>query len=405
MKADSILSTEYETFEVDVPVSKIVGAFEDPALKGGVVVDGKTVRGVVTRRQLTSTHYPSNTKAGSIVWSVPRVRRSTDVREVARLMIDGDTRLLPVFEGEHLVGVVTGDELLEAVRPNLGVLSVIHVLTDDPITIEPETTFGTALNRLRANRITHLPVVEDGVPVGVVSLHDVLDLSVRAVRRSQGGSAGSFGRASSGPSDGSRARGGFGAREGELKRMLDLPVRDVMTTPPRTVGLRTGLDEAAGRMLDGGISSLLVVDGDELAGIVTKTDVLRSLTWTADGHRGVEVSGVEYLDDMSYEEVTELVTRIERKHSEMNVIGSKVHLHEHDEKLRGTPLLLARIRLFTDRGQFIASGEGYGAGHALRNARDSLERQIQTDKTYAKTKKHPPEDETWEKRFGWWIEG
>lgn len=404
MKADSILSTEYETFEVDVPVSKIVGAFEDPTLKGGVVTDGTEVRGVVTRRQLTSTHYPRNTKVGSIVWSVPRVRPSTDVREVARLMIDGDTRILPVFEGERLIGVVTADELLEAVRPNLGVLSVLHVVTEDPITVTPETTFGTALNRLRSNRITHLPVIDGETPVGVVSLHDVLGLSVRAVRRSQGGSAGSFGRSSSGPSDGSRARGGFGAREGELKRMLDLPVRDVMTVPPRIVRMRDGLDEAAGRMLDEGISSLLVVD-DVLEGIVTKTDLLRSLTWTAEGHRGVEVSGVEYLDDTSYDEITEMVTRIERRHSGMNVIGSKVHLHEHDEKLRGTPLLLARIRLFTDRGQFIASGEGYGSGHALRNARDSLERQIQADKTYAKTKKHPPEDETWEKRFGWWLEG
>lgn len=48
----------------------------------------------------------------------------------------------------------------------------------------------------------------------------------------------------------------------------------------------------------------------------------------------------------------------------------------------GTPLLLARIRLHTDHGLYIASGEGYGASHALNEARDVLERQIRDRKTY-----------------------
>jgi ribosome-associated translation inhibitor RaiA len=85
------------------------------------------------------------------------------------------------------------------------------------------------------------------------------------------------------------------------------------------------------------------------------------------------------------------------------VLDAKIHLHEHDEKLRGTPLLLARIRLYTDRGLVMASGEGYGASHAIHEARDTLERRIRDDKTYARSKKHP-DQEFWEKRFGWWLE-
>jgi len=40
------------------------------------------------------------------------------------------------------------------------------------------------------------------------------------------------------------------------------------------------------------------------------------------------------------------------------------------------PLVLARIRLVTDRGYFTADGEGYGASHALRLAANKVERQI-----------------------------
>jgi hypothetical protein len=87
----------------------------------------------------------------------------------------------------------------------------------------------------------------------------------------------------------------------------------------------------------------------------------------------------------------------------MNVLDARIHLHKHDEKRRGVPLLLARIRLHTDHGLYMASGEGYGASHALNEARDVLERRIRDEKTYGQTKK-PPTEEFWEKRFGWLLE-
>lgn len=48
----------------------------------------------------------------------------------------------------------------------------------------------------------------------------------------------------------------------------------------------------------------------------------------------------------------------------MSVIEASIELDEHDERDRGVPLVLARIRLVTDRGYFTADGEGYGAIHA-----------------------------------------
>ena len=72
--------------------------------------------------------------------------------------------------------------------------------------------------------------------------------------------------------------------------------------------------------------------------------------------------------------------------------------------LRGVPLIYARIRLFTDKGLFIAEDEGYGARHALHMARNALERQILEGKEYGRSKKHPDE-EYWDRLFGWWLSG
>jgi CBS domain-containing protein len=406
MDITNAVSTDYADYSHDTPLSKLAGAFDDPTVKGVVVRDGDEFVGVVTRRQLAASHHPPEEKAGSVVWHVPRLAPDEDVREVAQLMIDSDSQLLPVFEGAELVGVVTADTLLEEVQPFLEAATVRQAYSSDLVVAAPETTFGEALHVLRDNRITHLPVVEDGTAVGVLSLADLTALSVRTIEQSQGGDPDGFdAHGGDGSRGGYRSHGGFGAREGDRARMLDLPIRDVMTSPARTITSDRTLDAAVAAMFEAGTSSLVVVSADEEpVGILTKTDVLRTLTWEAGGNRAVQILGVDHLDDITYDEVVEMIDRFDGMDREMNVLDAKIHLHEHDEALRGTPLLLARIRLFTDRGLYIASGEGYGASHAIHEARDVLERRIREDKTYGRSKKHP-DAEYWEKRFGWWLGG
>jgi CBS domain-containing protein len=399
-----IVSEEYVEFDPETTVSKLVGAFDDPALKG-VVVNGDEFEGIVTRRQLATSHHQPHEKVGSLVWHVPRLAPDEDVRKVAQLMIDSDSQILPVFEGRDLIGVVTVDGVLEAVRPFLDAATVADVYSADLVTVDPDSTFGEALHVFREHRITHLLVVEDDTAAGILSLYDVTDLTIRPADQSKGGDAAgtdSFGGNVSASSGRTRG-GGFGAREGELARVLDLPVRDVMVSPVRTIRPDATLQDAVEEMfaIDG--SSLVVTEDGTPYGIVTKTDVIDALTWEAGGNRAVQVYGTDLLDDVQYEEVVAMVEKFDDRDHGMNVLDAKVHLHEHDEKLRGTPLLLARIRLHTDQGLYVASGEGYGASHALNEAREVLERQIRDRKTHGQSKK-PPDETFWERRFGWMLE-
>jgi CBS domain-containing protein/ribosome-associated translation inhibitor RaiA len=396
MDIADVVSEEYITFTPEARVSKLVGAFDDPSVTG-VVIRGDEFEGVVTRRQLATSHHPPTEKVGSVVHRVPRLAPDEDVRKVARLMIESDSQLLPVFEGETLVGVVTADDVLRQVQPFLDAVTVAQAYTADLVSLSPASTFGDALHTFREHHVTHLPVVEEGAAVGVLSLYDVAGLTVRAASKSQGGDpseAASVG--------GGRSRGGFGAREGELERVLDLPVRDLMASPVRTIGRDETLEAAVEEMFAAGTSSLIVTADGRPDGIVTKTDVLDSLTWEAGGNRAVQVYGTDLLDDVSYEDVVAMIDKFDDRDSDMTVLDAKIHLHEHDEKLRGTSLVLARIRLYTDRGLYIASGEGYGASHAINEARDVLERQIRDRKTRGRSKKHPDE-EFWRKRFGWMV--
>lgn len=401
MDITNIISEEYERLDPDERLSSLVGIFDDPAVKG-VIVHGDEYEGVVTRRQLATSHHKPAEKVGSIVRHVARLEPATGVREAAQLMIDGDTRLLPVFEHDVLIGVVTDDAILRAVEEYLNVATVADVHSPDPVGVIPEDTFGTAVNQFREHRITHLPVLNDGQPVGILSLHDITAMTIRATEQSQGGDPGGvdpMGGDISRRAARSR-RGGYGAREGELSRMLELPVGDLMSAPVETIEPTATLDRAVAAMFDINGSSLVVVEDDQVVGIVTKTDILDALTWEAPESRAVQIYGIELLDDVNYDSVVSMIERFDDRDRGMQLLDAKIHLHEHDETLRGSPLILARIRLHTDRGMYITEGEGYGARSAINEARDKLERQIQDRKASQQSKK-PPSKEFWEFRFGW----
>ena len=401
MKITEVIDEEFETFDDGTPVSKLRSAFEETNRKALLVTTDGEFDGIVTRRDVLSSHQPAKRKAKSLVRPVPTIGRHEDLREAARLMIGGDTRVLPVVEGDTVVGVVTADDLLEHVQSYLSVLTAADVYSADVVSVDPETTLGKALATFRTERIEHLPVVaeENGENVvGIVSLYDVLEFVTRELHRSQGGDPNEDMDASTGGH-----HGGFGAREGESDAMLELPVRNVMVEAIGTTTADADLEAVLEGMFEFDASSSVVVDDDgALEGIVTKTDLLESLTWTDEGHLPVQVFGVDLMGELTREGIAQRIEDAARKYRDMRVLEAKVHFHEHDETLRGMPLVLARIRLYTDKGLFVASDEGYGDRHAFSLALNAVERQILEGKTHGQSKK-PADDAELAKIYGWWL--
>ncbi|ARS90971.1 CBS domain-containing protein [Natrarchaeobaculum aegyptiacum] len=402
MDVTDIVDRTFDTYDETTPVSKLRGAFEDSNRKALLVTRDGDLEGIVTRRDVLSSHEKNTRKARSLVRPVPTIGPDEDVREAARLMIAGDTRLLPVVEDgtDEVSGVVRADDLLEAVQPYLSVLDADDVATTDLVSVDPGTNLGKALATFRKERIQHLPVVDpddDGDVVGIVSLVDVLEFVTRELTRSQGGDPEEHMDASQGGH-----HGGFGAREGESADLLELPVRNVMVETLGTASPDEDLDSVLETMLEfGGSSSILLEDGS-LAGIVTKTDLLESLTWTEEQQLPVQVFGVDLMAESSREGLAERIENVTRKFGDMRVFEAKVHFSEHRERLRGVPQIHARIRLFTDKGLFVASDEGYGDRHAFSLALNAIERQILEGKPSSRIKEHSDED--LEKVYGWWLQ-
>jgi len=152
-----------------------------------------------------------------------------------------------------------------------------------------------------------------------------------------------------------------------------------MSTPVATTTRDEGVGRAVSRMLDDDYGGLVVVpeDDDGVAeGVLTKTDVLRALTFTEEDHMDVQITNIKLLDTISRQAIRESIQEVSEKYGDMQVLHAHVRFHEHKEKLRGTHLIQCQIRLRTNRGQVAGSGEGYGAESAFHVALDKLERNV-----------------------------
>jgi CBS domain-containing protein len=120
------------------------------------------------------------------------------------------------------------------------------------VTISASERLSMVEDIMRLGRVRHMPVVQAGKLVGVVSERDLLRASLSVLSEH---------------------------RDAERRMFLHVvEISRVMSSPPIVISPDATIREAALLMADRKIGCLPVVDGDRLIGMITETDVLR---WVA----------------------------------------------------------------------------------------------------------------------------
>ena len=139
-------------------------------------------------------------------------------------------------------------------------------MTPNPVVAHPDTTVPDALRLMRERKVRRLPVVDShGRLVGIVSDKDLLWAS---------------------PSPATTLA------VWEIPDLLGkLKIEKVMAHDVITVSEKTPLEEAARLMADKKIGGLPVMSGPDLVGIITETDLFKSLLELLGGRRsGVRIA-------------------------------------------------------------------------------------------------------------------
>lgn len=126
---------------------------------------------------------------------------------------------------------------------------VREIMMGSPVTLKPDDTLDLANDVISLGRIRHIPVVEDGKLVGILSERDLMGAAASHI---------------------------FGLKQKSKSALLkSVLIKDVMKKRLITVKPETPIKEAAHLLAEKKIGCVPVISDGNLVGLVTTTDILR----------------------------------------------------------------------------------------------------------------------------------
>jgi CBS domain-containing protein len=107
------------------------------------------------------------------------VERGLRLREAATRMAERGIGAAIVLDGDRLVGILTERDILRAVGSDLDKGATVEdCMTRDPESVEPSDTTDHAAALMIHGGFRHLPVVEGDRVVGIVSIRDLMRVTL-----------------------------------------------------------------------------------------------------------------------------------------------------------------------------------------------------------------------------------
>lgn len=121
------------------------------------------------------------------------------LQKIKDIFLKNNFHHLPVVDNGNLVGIISREDFLKTYyqvskettgktwsEKSLNHLSAREIMTKDPMTLEPDDSIGLAADVFLANKFHALPIVEDGVLAGIITVHDLLAYSFDSPVESSG---------------------------------------------------------------------------------------------------------------------------------------------------------------------------------------------------------------------------
>lgn len=295
ISVEEILITEFPTVGSEDNVTDALNKIKQSGFQDIPVVDnGAYVAMVSYGVILKKKNIPAETKVRTIMRNLPTLDMETDMTKIAEHMISNGCRQLPVLNGKKVVGLISRRGLMGIAARMKGLkdIKVWEIMTTPVEFIRDNALITDAVEKMRRLDIRTIPVMDSADNlVGVVGMREIID---------------NFWK------EGSKE---FGDITKHSKAQIT--IESVCTTHVETVAWDCDMDKAAALMEERRYSTMPVMDGKEMVGILTEYDIIELLSSCREREAlFVQISGLDDEDKTytaaMYKDIETEVVKISR---------------------------------------------------------------------------------------------
>jgi len=355
MFVEDVMSKNIVSLAPEDNVSKLISLIEKYYFREILVIENKKLKGIVYSKEIAKKGIvdPTKTKVNTLMrFPPPTLSPNQDVDDAANLIFKTGLRALPVTENNKVVGIVSLHDIVNmASKTKEFRQTLAESIMSIPEIAREDTDIGTARMLMREKNISRIPVVDKNQKLyGVVSIFDLL----RAVKP--------------------RERMNFYSMAAEKETIMEIPISTVMSNMPTTVDRKTSLNEIVSLMRKDETDGVIVVENDFPVGVITEKDLLEVYVSSL-RKRGVyyQIIGLADEDDFVVETVDRMVRDTIQKMSKIfKPQFFFLHVKRYDKK--GKIKYSIRTRFRTDRGIFISKSHAWDLRDAVNDALTKLEK-------------------------------
>lgn len=360
-----LIRKNFETVDPEMALSDVVAKMKSSDLHEIPVVDGKKLLGVISYGTvIRKKNLVIGTKAKTMVESTPEVTLDTPITEVAEHFLSSGYRHLPVTKGKTIQGIVTRASVI-SVLPKLKdvkALKVGDIMSNEARAVHEKDLVKNAMMLMRDLEVRTVPVVDDYERlVGIIGIKDIVHYSwsgTSTLRQSRGDLAGE-------------------------NNPVELEVRSVMHEHPITLNADDKLTKAIDVMIENNISTIPVITGERMVGVITKYDVLEMMASVRNRDMVyTQISGLEEEDRFSLDTMErEVQSGLAKIAKITRPLLFTIHVSKYNNTGNSAKYSLIG-RLSTENSQYMAKAVDWSLGQATVELMDNLDRIVKEKKEH-----------------------
>lgn len=185
LSVNRIMNSEWHPLGKKRSIEEALGVFHKHGNEFHPIIDNNRLSGVLSEMDfLRHIRGPLGVRTKDIMDKKPIIAKSHyNVRDVAKMLVRGEYRFLPVVKKEFMVGVVTPHDIISYLSRGIGLNSlrkaefeITAAMNRDFVSVEPDSDLSAAVKLMNDNNIGNIPVTDEGEMLGLVTRRDVVDI-------------------------------------------------------------------------------------------------------------------------------------------------------------------------------------------------------------------------------------